>query len=81
MRVQREVLSLAVGCARVTPTSGRGCQLADRGGWTRLGWQSLPSRAVQRAKLRWTDGSHRSPQLDWHNYFVGQAEGSDANGP
>ena len=22
----------------VTPTSGRGCQLADRGGWTRLGW-------------------------------------------
>ena len=26
----------------VSPTSGRGCQLADRGGWTRLGYRVPP---------------------------------------
>ena len=34
----------------VTPTSGRGCQLADRGGWTRLGWAESPLKSSPASK-------------------------------
>ena len=38
MGFQRDSYPFGGMVCEVTPTSGRGCQLADRGGWTRLGW-------------------------------------------